>query len=228
MAGLSEQNIINAAYYIVEKGNSPWDSTSDEYVLARNLANAAINRWEFYDETTWRDLWTTLTGASDGTKTITAGTYTYTAPTNMRFPASYVRTVDSGGTSTFWQVIPPALSGEYANSKLEVCWFTGSIKDGFTLNFNPNVTLTTGHTIKYEYYKQATSLTTTTSTTEMQDPYFIVYFIAAHLAEVGVDPDYHALAEGRLEQMRTKNMSQLAGVSDNIPESLDFMGGFGE
>ena len=229
MAALSEKQIINNAYYLLEKASELWTAgTSDEYLTARGLANIAINRWEMYDSTKWKELFSTLTAASDGIKTITAGTYTYACPTNFRYPSSYVRIVDSGGSSSFWQVINPAMISYYANSSQRVVWFTGNVKTGFTLNINSyNITLTTGHTINYEYYKQATLFADTTDTTEMADPYFISYYIAAHMAEEGVDPDLNTMAEARLEAMRTQNMSQLFGVSDDIPNSLENIPGFG-
>ena len=225
---LTEQQIINATYALLEKASELWSPTSDEYLTARMLANAAINRWEMYDQTKWKELFTTLTAASTGVKTLTAGTFTYACPDDFRYPSSYVRTTDSGGASTFWQVITPEKLAMFANSSNRVCWFTGNIKTGFTLNFNSyQISLITGHTINYEYYRQATLFTTTTDTTEMEDPYFISYYIAAHMAEEGVDPDMNTMAETRLEQMRTQNMSQLFGVSDNIPTSGDFGSGFG-
>jgi hypothetical protein len=228
MAALTASEVITNAYYLLEKGADPWVSGDDEFTTAQKLGDAAINRWEFYDNTRWKELWVTLDdAASSVTKTITAGTYDYTAPTDMRYPSSYVRTSDSGGSSSYWQVIPSEKSAVYDESSARVCWFTGSEKAGFTLHFNPNITLTTGDTIHYEYYKQATKFTATTSTTEMADPYFISYFIAAHMAEDGVDPDYNNMAEARLEQMRVVNMSQLYGVSDNIPSSIEFGDGFG-
>jgi hypothetical protein len=225
---MTEEQIIQSAYYISEKGSDPWASGDDEYTTARNLANIAIGRWESYDNTVWKDLFTTLDdAASSVTKTITASTYDYACATNMVRPASYVRTVDSGGTSTYWQVIEPQELGHYANSSQNVCWFTGSVKDGYTLHFNSNVTLTTGDTIKYEFYKSATKFSTTTDVTEVSDPYFIAYFIAAHMAEEGVDPDFNNMAESRLEDMRVKNLSQLYGVSQNIPTSFESGDGFG-
>jgi hypothetical protein len=228
MAQIAELEIVQNAYYLLEKGASPWVEGDDEYTTARNLANIAIGRWEFYDNTKWKELWTTLDdAASTVTKTITANTYSYTAATDFRYPSSYVRTADSGGSSTYWQVIPVEKSAVYDESNAKVCWFTGSTKTGFTLHFNPNIDLTTGDTIHYEYYKQATKFTATTSTTEMQDTYFISYFIAAHMAEDGVDPDFNNMAESRLEQMRVTNMSQLYGVSEDIPSSLEFGEGFG-
>jgi hypothetical protein len=225
---LTENTIINNAYYLLEKASELWAVTSDEYLTARGLANIAINRWEMADSIKWKELFTTLTAAATGVKTLTAGVFTYAAPDNFRYPSSYVRTTDSGGGSSFWHVISPEKLVMYADSGQHVCWFTGNVMAGFTLNFNSySVSLTTGHTINYEYYKQATLFTAITDTTEMEDPYFISYYIAAHMAEEGVDPDMNTMAEARLEAMRVQNMSQLFGVSDDIPTSGDFGSGFG-
>lgn len=228
MAAITENQIIDNAYYLTEKASELWETDSDEYLTARGFANAAINRWERYDQTKWKDLLTTLTDAADGDKTITAGDYSYDAPTNFMYPSSYVRTVNSAGYSTFWQVIVPEKQAMFANSSAKVCWFTGNEKTGYDLHFNPYQSpLTTGDTINYEYYKHATTLSSTTGTTEVPDPWFISYYIAAHMAEEGVDPDLNNMAEARLEQMHTQNMSQLFAVSDDIPDSLDNSGGFG-
>lgn len=230
---LSEQSILNIVYALYEGDTSNWSTTSDEYLSARVYANAAINRWEYYENTNWQELWTTLDDSSSlNTKTLTAGTSTYACPRNMIKPASYVRTEDSAGTSTFWEVLPIARVPSFAsNTTYHYCYFTGSIMSGFTLHFNPNITLTTGNTIKYEYYKKATLLTTTTSTTEMADPYFIVYFVLSRLyendGEDGKSDKAFQEAEARLENMRVNNMLHLEGVRDNIEWTLDNLDGFG-
>lgn len=229
---LTENSILNIVYSLYEGDTTNWGTTSAEYLSARVYSNAAINRWEFYDQTNWVELWGTLTVAADGTKTLTAGTSAYGCPTNMIKPASYVRTVDSGGTSYFWDVFPIAKVPSYAkNTTYLYCYFTGNIKSGFTLTFNPNYTLTTGDTINYEYYKAATTFTATTSTTEMSDPYFIVYFVLSRLYENDGEDGKAAKAfqesEARLEAMRTNNIIGLEGVQDNIESTLDNLGGFG-
>lgn len=224
---LTEKNIIDNAYYLLEKGSDLWDTDSDEYLTARGLANIAIGRWEGYENTRWEDLLTSYGDASGVTTTTTAGVYTYTAPSNTLYaPASYVVTVDGSGKRTFWQVIKPKQRFMYQTSD-RVCWFTGNQKSGYVLHFNSGVNLTTGDTIDYDYYKKATLFTATSSTTEVPDPYFVSYYIAAHMAEEGIDPETYNMAEGRLEEMRTKNMSQSFGVSEDIPHTLDFGDGFG-
>lgn len=91
-------------------------------------------------------------------------------------PGNYVRLVDAGGTSSYYEVVPLSRVEQLDNSSDRFCYFTGNQKLGFTCNFNDNITLTTGLTIKYEYYRRATYFTTTTSTTEMSNPMFIVHY----------------------------------------------------
>jgi hypothetical protein len=221
MAALTEENIIDIVYSLYETDTEGWDATSSEYLSARNYCNAAIVRWENYMNTTWRELWTTLTAAADGDKALVAGDYSYDCPTNFKRPSSWVRT-----GSTFWTVISPEQVGKMANSSENFCYFTGSVKGGFGLNFNPNVTLTTGETIYYEYYKTATQFTTTASTTEIPDPYFIVYFVLARfLKNDGEDfSDEANQAEEILDNLRTVNLTGLFSVPDPIE---DLSEGFG-
>lgn len=222
---MTETQLALVVYTLYEGDNTGWDVASDEYLSFRVYANAAINHWEFSElSANWRELWTTLTAAADGTKTTTALTWTYTCPSNMVKPASYVRTVDSSGNSTYWDVRPLSQVPSLATATGYYCYFTGNVKDGFTLHFNPNVPLTTGNTINYEYYKQATTFTTTTSTTEMADPYYIVYFVLSRFFENDGEDGRASKAfqesEARLENMRTNNMVHLDGVEDNIEEGL--------
>ena len=62
----------------------------------------------------------------------------------------------------------------------------------------------------------------------MSDPYFLSYWIAAHMSEEGINEDYYNMAEVRLDQMRTKNMSGYFGVTDNIDPAGDNYLGFGD
>ena len=216
-AQLDEQTILRIVYSLTEGDADGWETTSDEYLAARIYANAAIVKWEFYDNTVWRELWTTLTDASDGTKTLTAGTYAYDCPTDMRRPGSFIRT---GGT-TFWDLIKVENLAKYADTNGKFCWFTGSVKAGFKLNFNPNEVLATGNLIEYEYYKQATTFTAITSTSEVPDPYFIVYYVLARIVKNDGEDNTEELqeADDRLETMRVANMSGYFDVENTIEET---------
>jgi hypothetical protein len=221
---MNEQEIINSAYYLVEVDSEPWGTSDDEYLTARGLANIAINRWHKYENTTWRELMTTLEDSNVlllGDKVATTA-HVYNCPTDFVRPMSFVRI---GGL--IFDVIAVERIAELSDSVMNFVYFTGNPKDGFKLHINPNVTITAGETIDYEYYKKASVFTTPTSESEMADPYFIVYFIAAHMGDEGINTDYYQMAEARLEQMRAENMSGLFGVSNRIDSSFDDNLGFG-
>lgn len=227
---LTENNIIDIIYSLYETDNEGWDTTSSEYLSVRNFCNAAIKKWETFDNTTWRELWGTLSGAADGDKTITAGTYNYDCPTNFLRPSSWVRTTDANDANTTWKVVSPEELARYTNSQDNFCYFTGNPKDSYQIHFNPNVTLTTGDTINYEYYKTATTFTTTTSVTEVPDPYFLVYYSLARLLKNDgedysqEDNQWHEL----LENMRVANMTGYFDISDPLKHSITIDYGFGE
>lgn len=222
---MTETEIINAIYYLVEIDSEPWGATDDEYLTARGLCNIAINRWNKYENTTWSELFTNLTDSNVlllGDKVTVANTYKYDCPTDFERPCSFVRI---GGT--MYDVVPPQRIAELKGSTQNWVYFTGNSKDGHDMNINPNLTVNAGEVIEYEYYKSPTTFTTTTSETEMSDPYFIVYFVAAHMGDEGINTDYFQMAEARLEQMKTVNTSGLFGVSENINSTLDSNDGFG-
>lgn len=228
MSTLTEADILNTVYALYETDTSNWSATDDEYLAGRKYCNIAINRWERYDNTEWRDLWTKLedagTGAGTGDKT-TDGTNQYDCPSNFIRPGSWVRVGD-----TFYTVVPSEKVAKLSNSWDRFCYFSGNVKDGFKLNFNKNLTMTTGDTISYEYYKSATSFTATTSTTEMSDPYFIVYFVLSRFIKNDGDDNMEELQEAdeKLEQMRVANMSGLYDLPEQVESSLSDLEGFGE
>lgn len=230
MAALSELTIINTIYALYETDDAGWDSTSSEYVTAREYINAAVKDWASRD--TWRDLWTTLTASTQTVptlvKTTTAGTYAYTCPTDFAYPNSWVRTTD-GSNNTFWSVVTPEFAAKYASDYSYYVYFTGSVKAGYVLNFNPRITLTTGHTINYEYYKTPTVYSGTTSTSEIPDPYYCVYYaLARFLRNDGEDFSYEeGKAREIMDSMLTRNQQGYWDISNAIDEPLNMGAGFG-
>jgi len=218
---MNEQDIINAVYFLVEVDSDPWQTTDDEYITARGLANIAINRWEKYENTTWNELITKLSDAVDGDKTTTDGVFTYACPNNFVRPVSFVRIGDQ-----LFDVIPAEKIAEMKESGNSWVYFTGNPKDGYKLNINPNLIVKTA-SIEYEYYRKASLLEDPDDKTEMSDPYFIVYFVAAHMGDEGLNGDFYQMSEARLEQMRSVNMSTPYGVSNDIITTLDSNNGFG-
>lgn len=211
---MTEEQIINQAFYLSELDVDVWETTSDEYTLARGLLNDGINRWENFENTKWRELI-----AVESTPLTTATSYN--CASGFAYPGSWVRTGDQ-----YWTIIKPENIAKYATSESYYCYFLGNKKDGYTLNFNPLITMPSG-TADYEYYKKATETTTTTDQVEMSDPYFLSYWIASKLGEDGLNVDLFNMAEEKLRQMKLNNQSGYFDVPDMIEESLGSDFGFG-
>lgn len=227
MSTLTENQVIDIIYSLYETDDTGWDPTSPEYITSRAFCNAAINKWA--SKRIWRDLFSTLTAAADGTKTTTSGTWAYLCPTNFSNITSWMRTVDSNSNVTFWEVIPPEMVAKRAGQKGKFCYVTGSVKGGFYINFNQAETLTTGHTINYEYYCTPTLYTAVSTTSEIPDPYYCVYYSLARLLKNdGEDFSYEdAMARDLLDQMDTNNTQGVWDVSNQIEEPLSLGVGFG-
>jgi len=226
MSALTENQVIDIIYSLYETDDTGWDSTSPEYITARVYCNAAINDWKVRQ--VWRDLFSNLTAAADGDKTLTAGDYSYDCPTNFSSLTSWVRTV-SNGVTTFWEVITPEMAAKRADSTGKFCYITGSVKGGYDLNFNPKETLTTGHTINYEYYINPTEYSGTTTTSEIPDPYYCVYYaLARFLKNDGEDFNYEEQkAREIMDRMETNNIQAFWDINNPVEESLSQSVGFG-
>jgi hypothetical protein len=225
----TENSIINNSFYLLEKDSDVWASTDSEYLTARGFLNMGVQRWSSYDNTTWRELWTDLNSASNGNKTVSSAVWTYDTPTDFVRPGGYVTTTDSAGGVTFYKVLPNEEVGKYATSPDNWVYFKGNKHSGITLEFNPLCTPTVGGTINYPYYKSATQSSATSTVLELSDPNFLSYFIAAHMSDSSdtVEPNFFAVAEGLLKQMKSVNNSSVWGVDFNIEPSLDNYVGFG-
>jgi hypothetical protein len=231
MAVQTENDILNHVYSNYEGDVTNWTTTSDEYLAGRRYCNQGIAMWENYDNTKWRELYSKHeNSASDIVKTITAGTYTYTCASDFREPVSYIRTVRQN-VSTYYGVIPVEEVPVYDDETSLWVYFTGSPKDGYTLNFNPELTLATGDTLQYEFYKYATAFTATTSKAEMRNPFFLVHYVLWRMykndGEDGKAREEFQIAQQMLEQMRVDNMQGVWNQPFNINENAEQVDGFG-
>ena len=197
-------------------GDTKWNQR--EYIL-----HSAINIWE-NQNVLWDELWTTLTDASTGDKTVNSSDLAYTMPTDMKFLGGYV-TVTSGTQVTTYTVVKPQDISLYTSG---VVYFTGNKKIGQTLHFLTQPTV--GGTIDYPYYKDAFTPTTTAHVIEMSDPYFAVYYALGKLHEQEGAGDRarasYAIADEKLIKMKTANML-LPPLQPNRPND-DGRGGFGQ
>jgi len=178
-------------------------STEEDYLVWTKLFNISIGLWEMEEGVLWKELFVKLADAADGTKTTTANTYTYSVPTNFRFPASGYVWVGTAPNATAFRVLRQEEVQLFQNNTEKWCYF---LMDGTpTLEFNPLCTLTTGHTISYMYYKKATALATGSDTFEMSDPMFAVYYALSELKKEEGDPTANAITTQKLEAMKTRN-----------------------
>jgi hypothetical protein len=94
-----------------------------------------------------------------------------------------------------------------------------------TLEFNPNCVLDAGQDINYNYYKAATTLTTGSSTFEMSDPMFAVYYVLAELKKEEGNSGELSIASQKLTAMKSKNEMPAWFQSDQLTNTVD--DGFG-
>ena len=190
---------LNALYNISSTAPT---SGEEDYAVWTDLLNIAINIWEFEDGQKWRELFQELADAADG-DTTTDGTTSYTLPTDFREPNSAYVWTGSNTNKIPYKVIDIKDKQLYENDSAgRWCYFTTT-----TLEFNPNLTMTTGDTISYNYYKKATALTTGTDEFEMSDPMFAVYYALAELKKEEGDVTALTIATQKLQFMQTMNMS---------------------
>ena len=193
-------NAIDYLNTLYEGDSTPPSSGEEDYDVWLNLLNIAVNIWELEEGVLWDELYVDLADAPDGTKT-TDGTNTYTLPTLFRFPASGYVWIGSGTNKRAYKVINKKDKQLYENNSDRWCYFTST-----QLKFNPNASISTGETITYSYYKWATKLTTGSSTFEMSDPMFAVYYALSELKKEEGDATAATIATQKLEAMKTKNM----------------------
>jgi len=193
---------LNSLY---EQDDTAPSSGDESYTLWTSLFNIAIGIWENEEGMLWRELYTTLADASDGDKTITASTWDYDCPSDFSFVVGKVRLVSPSGVSSYYEVIPTSDVSLYDDNSSRWCYFTGNASDGYKIHFNPDLTLTTGYTISYEYYKNATKLSSGTDIFEMADPMFAVFYALSELKKDEGDVSSLSIATQKLEAMKTRN-----------------------
>lgn len=200
---------LNTLYEVDSTSPSSGD---EDYTVWTALFNIGIDLWENEEGVLWKELFVKLSAAADGDKT-TDGTTSYSVPTDFRHEASSYVWIGTGTTKTSYRVIPIEKVQLYENDKGNWCYFTTS-----TLEFNPNLTLDTGSTINYNYYKQASKLTTSTDTFDMSDPMFCVFYALSELKKEEGDPTASAIATQKLEAMKTKNISPTWFMDDTLDD----------
>lgn len=201
--------VITTLAGAITKINTLYNSSStapssgeEDYTVWTDLLNIAISLWENEEGMLWRELFVKLADAATGDKTTTTAT-SYACPTDFKFPNSAYVWLGTGDTKTAYKVIKQEDIQLYENSGENWCYF---LMDGSpTLEFNPNLTITSGQTINYNYYKFASSVAVAADTFEMSDPMFAVYYAVSELKKEEGDTSALQIAQQKLEAMRTLN-----------------------
>lgn len=203
---------IFQAYYTLFRGESDIPASDDEeYTIALRIANEAVNRWAFYDNTYWKTLFTTLQLSGDGDSTIVTGQTDYDCPGDFQEAGGQVKVKDSNGnTQQTYNIIEPQ-EAQFRTDSATYAYFTGSPVEGYTLTLNPAPDSSlSGMDIDYIYYKTPTTFSTGTDISECPDPYFIVNRMLAQQFRVNRNPYYQSAkndAENALKQMQMTNNS---------------------
>lgn len=101
-------NIFSEYYTLYRSEATVPTSTDDEYTVGLRFANEALSRWENYDGTYWRNLYTTLQSDGGGSQTIVTSQTAYLAPPNYKEAGGYVRIKNSSGnTVQSYPIIEP-------------------------------------------------------------------------------------------------------------------------
>lgn len=197
-------NAINSLNFLYNGSSTPPASGEEDFLVWTGLLNIAINLWEQEEGIFWRELFVKLADAADGDKTVTADDYSYAVPTNFVFPSSAYVWLGSGTDKIPVKVIRQEDLQLYENNSDNWCYFLMDTSP--TLEFNPNMTLTTDDTIAYNYYKTATAVSSGSDTFEMSDPMFAVFYALSELKKEEGDTSALTIATQKLEGMKTLNM----------------------
>ena len=202
---------IFEAYYTLYRAEAtiPTD-TDDEYTIALRLANEALTRWANYDNTYWRNLFTTAVESGD-VGTVTTGVATYDAPEDFKEAGGNVKLLDSNSDLVQTYPILFPHEAQFRNTQSTYAYFSGSPTEGYVLNLNPTPTSAeNGKTIEFDYYKSPTLYTTGSDVSEIPNAYFIVHRMLANRFRASRNPYYEdALrdAEDALKIMKMENDS---------------------
>lgn len=208
---------IFEAYYNLYRAEETTPATTDaEYTIAIRLANEAINRWAAYDNTYWNELFTTHQVDNTGVQTITTGTTSYAASTNMREAGGFVRVNDSTGNMVQRYPIIQPNEAQFKADQSTYAYFTGDPGGGFTLHINPAPPASlNGLDIDYIYYKKPTLVTTGSSVPQMTDPYFMVSRMLANRFRTSRNPYYQTALRDSEDLLRIMQMTNNSGTWAN-------------
>lgn len=127
MAVTKDFDAIFAAFYSQYRMEATTPaSSSDEYTIAMALANEAVNYWEEYDGTYWKELFDTNQNDGSGSQTIVTNDTTYAAPTNMKEWGGNIRIKNSSGNIVQQYPIIDLNEVQFKDQNATFAYFTSS------------------------------------------------------------------------------------------------------
>lgn len=204
---------IFKAYYTLYRteADTP-NSADDEYTVALSLANEAVNRWANYDDTYWKELFTTLQTEQDGDLVIATGTTSYATPANMKEAGGFVRVLNSDGATVRRYTIIEPQDAQFKQDQATYCYFTGDPNNGFTLHLNPAPDSSiNGFSMDYIYYKKPTEFDTGTDVCEINQPYFLVHRMLGNRFRGSRNPYYDSAIRDAEDVLKTMQLNNNSG-----------------
>jgi hypothetical protein len=205
-----DYDAIFEAYWTQYRGETDVPASTDpEYIVGIGLANEAINHWETYDGTFWKELFAYFKD-EDGS-TISTGVTQYDTTSEFKEAGGKVRVIDANGRTLQRYPIIDIHEAQFKGDDDTYAYFSGNPRDGYVLNLNPAPPSTlNGMRVDYPFYKLATKFATGTDVSEIPDPYFIVHRMLANRFRSSRNPYYNDAkkdAENSLGKMKTDNDS---------------------
>lgn len=177
--------------------------------MGKDLANEALNHWETYDGTYWRELFAYFKD-EEGT-TISTGVAQYDAPTNYKESGGYVRALDSSNKTVQRYKIIEAFEAQFQGDDATYAYFSGNPRDGYKVNLNPAPPSSlNGKKLDFPFYKTSSPYTTGGDISEIPDAYFVVHRMLATRFRSSRNPytdDAKQDAENSLAKMKIDNDS---------------------
>lgn len=208
---------IFQAYYSLYRAEAEIpNSSEDEYIVGIPLANEAINRWANYDNTMWKELFSSLQLADDGDKVVTTLS-DYACPENMKTAGGFITIRDTDGATVRRYPILEPQDAQFKTDSSHYAYFLGDPNNGFRLNLNPAPdTAIIGGAIDFVYYKKPTLFTLNGGeVTEMSQPYFIVHRMLANRFRSSRNPYYGSAKTDAEDALRTMQLENNSGSWGN-------------
>lgn len=220
-------NQIFEEYFSIFRGqatNIPV-STDREYVLAIQLANNAIRKWERADGVQWPELWTTL--QEENPTTVDADTATYDID-DMQQPPGYVSFTDSSNNVSKHLVVNPWELKDYGANQI-VPYFTGNPNGGYTMHLDGTLDNYDGYDIDFPYLKKATLITNGNSVPDMSDVNFMIQdMLASRFMNTRNSFGYNAAKADASQALINMKLKASSGTYGNSSRELNTTAGWGK